>query len=252
MCLNLSTPGETRLLLDSRRVKRLMVRTESSPFRIVITTSATGAVVPRDTPFGQGLQSSDPLFRSATRSIMTGPGYGGKDPGTVHSNVVGRKVTLDITKRVGSVLVGGGIQVHYTRTGNVRISLSTHSYMVNRVRADILLLIRVNTNPNEDVCGLETHLPDTASNSADAGKLAGLGNANGGHKGDTGPPAASLSVCSQESHRFVDTVQKCILPVMKKKTFTVRDGGIKHDPFKVLFGANILGILVEVGYCSNT
>ena len=35
------------------------------------------------------------------------------------------------------------------------------------------------------------------------------------------------------------------------KTFTVRDGGVKSGPFKVLLGANIPGILVEVGYCSN-
>lgn len=50
---------------------------------------------------------------------------------------------------------------------------------------------------------------------------------------------------------LADTVQKCTLSVMKEKTFTVRDGGVKSGPFKVLLGANIPGILVEVGYCSN-
>ena len=177
MRLDLSAPDKTRLLLDFRQVKRFMVKTESSPFRIVITTSATDAAMPRGISFGQGLQSSDPLFRFATRSIMIDPGHGGKDPGT--------------------------------------------------------------------------YFPDTASSSADAGKLAGLENANGGHKGDTGSPAASSSVRSQESRRLADTVQKCTLSVMKEKTFTVRDGGVKSGPFKVLLGANIPGILVEVGYCSN-
>lgn len=115
----------------------------------------------------------------------------------------------------------------------------------------MLLSIHVNASPNENACGLETYFPDTASSSADAGKLAGLENANGGHKGDTGSPAASSSVRSQESRRLADTVQKCTLSVMKEKTFTVRDGGVKSGPFKVLLGANIPGILVEVGYCSN-
>ena len=251
MRLDLSAPDKTRLLLDFRQVKRFMVKTESSPFRIVITTSATDAAMPRGISFGQGLQSSDPLFRFATRSIMIDPGHGGKDPGTRHIGVIDREVTLDIAKRVGSILAGKGIQVHYTRTDNTWVSLSTRSYMANQARADVLLSIHVNASPNENACGLETYFPDTASSSADAGKLAGLENANGGHKGDTGSPAASSSVRSQESRRLADTVQKCTLSVMKEKTFTVRDGGVKSGPFKVLLGANIPGILVEVGYCSN-
>ena len=238
MRLDLSAPDKTRLLLDFRQVKRFMVKTESSPFRIVITTSATDAAMPRGISFGQGLQSSDPLFRFATRSIMIDPGHGGKDPGTVHNGVIEREVTLDIAKRVGSILAGKGIQVHYTRTDNTWVSLSTRSYMANQARADVLLSIHVNASPNESACGLETYFPDTASSSADAGKLAGLENANGGHKGDTGSPAASSSVRSQESRRLADTVQKCTLSVMKEKTFTVRDGGVKSGPFKVLLGAN--------------
>ena len=188
MRLDLSAPDKTRLLLDFRQVKRFMVKTESSPFRIVITTSATDAAMPRGISFGQGLQSSDPLFRFATRSIMIDPGHGGKDPGTVHNGVIEREVTLDIAKRVGSILAGKGIQVHYTRTDNTWVSLSTRSYMANQARADVLLSIHVNASPNENACGLETYFPDTASSSADAGKLAGLENANGGHKGRYGIP----------------------------------------------------------------
>ena len=285
MRLDLSAPDKTRLLLDFRQVKRFMVKTESSPFRIVITTSATDAAMPRGISFGQGLQSSDPLFRFATRSIMIDPGHGGSRPGARYEGiaekdinlaitlklkeyleqsdveviltrdddkgVIEREVTLDIAKRVGSILAGKGIQVHYTRTDNTWVSLSTRSYMANQARADVLLSIHVNASPNKNACGLETYFPDTASSSADAGKLAGLENANGGHKGDTGSPAASSSVRSQESRRLADTVQKCTLSVMKEKTFTVRDGGVKSGPFKVLLGANIPGILVEVGYCSN-
>ena len=88
MRLDLSALDKIRLLLDFRQVKRFMVKTESSPFRIVITTSATDAAMPRGISFGQGLQSSDPLFRFATRSIMIDPGHGGKDPGTVHNGVI--------------------------------------------------------------------------------------------------------------------------------------------------------------------
>ena len=251
MRLDLSAPDKTRLLLDFRQIKRFMVKTESSPFRIVITTSAADAAMPRGIPFGQGLQSSDPIFRFATRSVVIDPGHGGKDPGTVHNGVVEREVTLDIAKRVGAILAGKGIQVRYTRTDNTWVSLSTRSYIANQARADVLLSIHVNASPNENACGLETYFPGTASSSADAGKIAGRENANGGHKGDAGSPAAASSVRNQESRRLADTIQKCTLSVMKEKTFTVRNGGVKSAPFKVLLGANMPGVLVEVGYCSN-
>ena len=164
----------------------------------------------------------------------------------MHNGVIEREVTLDIAKRVGSILAGKGIQVHYTRTDNTWVSLSTRSYMANQARADVLLSIHVNASPNENACGLETYFPDTASSSADAGKLAGLENANGGHKGDTGSPAASSSVRSQESRRLADTVQKCTLSVMKEKTFTVRDGWVMSVPFKVELGAKLRPIMDEV------
>ncbi|WP_308774401.1 N-acetylmuramoyl-L-alanine amidase [uncultured Bilophila sp.] len=250
MRLDLSAPDKTRLLLDFRQVKRFMVKTESSPFRIVVTTSATDAAMPCGIAFGQGLQSSDPLFRFAARTVVLDPGHGGKDPGTVHNGIVEREVTLDIAKRVGNILAGKGIQVRYTRTDNTWVSLSTRAYMANQARADALLSIHVNASPNESACGLETYFPDTAASNADANKLVGLENANGGHKGDVSPASAS-SVRSQESRRLADTVQKCALSVMKEKSFTVRDGGVKSGPFRVLLGANIPGVLVEVGYCSN-
>ena len=82
MRLDLSAPDKTRLLLDFRQVKRFMVKTESSPFRIVITTSATDAAMPRGISFGQGAASSDPAFRFATPIHHDDPGHGGKDPGT--------------------------------------------------------------------------------------------------------------------------------------------------------------------------
>mgnify|MGYP000340933932 CR=1 FL=1 len=67
----------------------------------------------------------------------------------------------------------------------------------------------------------------------------------------TGSPAASSSVRSHGIPPPRRHGPKCTLSVMKEKTFTVRDGGVKSGPFKVLLGANIPGILVEVGYCSN-
>lgn len=251
MRLDLSAPDKTRLLLDFRQVRRFMVKTESSPFRIVITTSATDAAMPRGIAFGQGLQSSDPLFRFATRTVVLDPGHGGKDPGTVHNGVIEREVTLDISKRVGNILAGKGIQVQYSRTDNTWVSLSTRAYMTNQARADVLLSIHVNASPNESACGLETYFPDTAASNADASKVVGLENANGGHKGDAVSPASASSVRSQESRRLADIVQKCTLSVMKEKSFAVRDGGVKSGPFRVLLGANIPGVLVEVGYCSN-
>lgn len=249
MRLDLSAPDKTRLLLDFRTLKRFTVRTDSSPFRLVITASATDAGLPKGIPVGKGLQSRDPFFRLSGRTVMLDPGHGGKDPGTSHNGLVEREVTLDMAKRVGARLAQRGIRVVYTRTDNTWVSLGTRSYKANQSRADALVSIHVNASLNESACGLETYFPDRAGNQ-DTVKLAGLENANGDHKNgaDASSPHPSRA---QESRRLADTLQKCALSLMKEKTFSVRDGGVKAGPFKVLLGAAMPGVLVEVGYCSH-
>ena len=253
MRLDLSAPDKTRLLLDFRQVKRFMVKTESSPFRIVITTSATDAAMPRGISFGQGLQSSDPLFRFATRSIMIDPGHGGKDPGTVHNGVIEREVTLDIAKRVGSILAGKGIQVHYTRTDNTWVSLSTRSYMANQARADVLLSIHVNASPKPEVSGVETYYLDLAG-TKDSVRLAAVENAGSNRGlGEMEEILADMLLDSrmQESRRLASSVQTQTLAQLKKRGQPAKSGGTKGAPFHVLIGSSMPGVLVEVGYCTN-
>ena len=253
MRLDLSAPDKTRLLLDFRQIKRFMVKTESSPFRIVITTSATDAAMPRGISFGQGLQSSDPLFRFATRSIMIDPGHGGKDPGTVHNGVVEREVTLDIAKRVGAILAGKGIQVHYTRTDNTWVSLSTRSYMANQARADVLLSIHVNASPKPEVSGVETYYLDLAG-TKDSVRLAAVENAGSNRGlGEMEEILADMLLDSrmQESRRLASSVQTQTLAQLKKRGQPAKSGGTKGAPFHVLIGSSMPGVLVEVGYCTN-
>ena len=249
MRLDLSAPDKTRLLLDFRKVSRFTVKTESSPFRIIITTAETDAALPRGIVFGRGLQSSDPLFRFATRTVMIDPGHGGKDPGTVHNNIVEREITLDIAKRVGKILAAKGVLVQYTRSDNTWVSLETRSYKANQARADMLLSIHVNANPAETACGLETYLADASASTTEAGKLAGVENANGAAKADAATSASAAQ--GQEARHLAETVHKCSLSVIREKGFSVRDGGVKSAPFKVLLGASMPGVMVEVGYCSN-
>lgn len=248
MRLDLASPNKTRLLLDFRTLKRFTVQTASSPFRLVLTTSATDAALPRGITVGKNLQSTDPLFRFSARTVVLDPGHGGKDPGTIHNGLVERDVTLDMAKRVGALLAKRGINVLHTRTDNTWVSLSTRSYIANQARADVLVSIHLNASLNENASGLETYFP-ARSGSSDTAKLAGLENANGDHKGTT--PASLQPTRAQESRRLADIIQKCTLSLMKEKAFAVHDGGVKPGPFKVLLSSAMPGVLVELGYCSN-
>ena len=247
MRLDLSAPDKTRLLLDFRNVRKFMVRTESSPFRLILMTSASDTALPRGIPFGRGLQSGDPLLKLAMRTVIIDPGHGGKDPGTIHNELVERDVTLDIAKRVGALLAAKGVQVCYTRTDNTWVSLDTRAYKANQVRADILLSIHLNANTVDTPCGLETYIADATASTPEAGKVAGMENDAGGLKNVASPGSAQV----QDSRHLAETVQRCSLSFLKEKGFTVHDGGVKSAPLKVLLGAAMPGILVEVGYCSN-
>ena len=248
--MDLSPPEATRLLLDFSRLRRFTVRTEK-PSRLVITAAATDAALPKGIAVGQGIQSTDPLFRFSSCVVMLDPGHGGKDPGSFHNGIVERDVTLDLAKRVGAFLANQGVDVRYTRTDNTWVSLDTRCYMANKARADFFVSIHVNANPNESACGVETYFMDTAA-TADAARLAGVENANGPKTGTESSPAASLAGTRVGASRnMAEIVQKAILARLKGKEPPVRDGGIKAAPLKVLLGINMPGVLVEAGYCSN-
>ena len=162
-------------------------------------------------------------------------------------------MTLDLAKRVGSILAAHGMDVKYTRFSNRWVSLDERADKVRTTRADLFISIHVNANPSPQVQGFETYYLDFARTSA-ASRLAAVENALKGRSAasrENLPASKLFQVQQQESARLARNIQSTTLGVLRKKKYATVDGGIKTAPFHVLRKSGVPGVLIEVGYCTN-
>ena len=188
------------------------------------------------------------------QTVFIDAGHGGKDPGTLHNDIMERDLVLDIARRVGRLLSANGLEVIYSRQGDQSVPLSARPQKANAARADLFVSIHVNANNDASVSGFETFYLDIARN-AQAARTATLENAASDRKlGDMQSVLADvmLNARTEESGRLAGDIQRTALARLSRRGFEVKDGGTKAAPFHVLIGAGMPAVLVEVGYCTNT
>ena len=189
----------------------------------------------------------------SVRRVFIDAGHGGRDPGTIHNDVVERNITLDIALRLGRLLEDNGLEVVYSRRKNVAVDLRDRTAKANRSGADLFVSIHVNAHENSAINGFETYYLDISrdpravrvasqENSRNGRNLSGVQNML---------PDGLLSVRHYESRRLAADIQRRSLARLKKHGYSVRDNGTRAAPFIVLLGARMPCVLVEVGYCSN-
>lgn len=260
--VDMASTGHTRMLLDFTDLKRFTVKTENSPFRLIISATDSEGTLPNGKALGETIEErarggpqSDIAAQLGlgVRTVIVDPGHGGNDPGTEHNGVVERIVTLHVAKKVADELRRMGFNARLTRSANERVELQERATLANSAKGDVLISIHVNASATPDTQGFETYFLDFAS-STSAGRLAAVENSIvDKNLGDMERIMADLMLGArtQESRRLATAVQSGTVQYMRKKKLAIRDGGLRSAPFHVLLGAAMPGILVELGYCTN-
>lgn len=187
------------------------------------------------------------------KTIMLDAGHGGKDPGAMAGGIVERQFTLDMGKRVGTLLAKEGFTVLYTRTGNKYISLQDRPDIANDKKADLFVSLHVNANKNPTVHGLETYYLDEAKTQDAAVVAARENSVSVKNISDLQFILTDLmlSYKVKESRHLARCVHKGILQRLRGAKMRVHDNGVRSAPFYVLMGARMPAILVEFGYITN-
>jgi len=261
-----ATPaGATRVTLELSRLARFQVSPGNTPETLVIEAAsregrlpegkAAGATV-RPPKRGTSAMAGDLAMQLglSVRTIVLDAGHGGSDPGAIGNGLIEKQVTLDMTKRVASRLQKKGFRVRTVRDTDVRVSLRDRTKFANKVKGDLFLSIHVNANTTPDISGVETYYLNFASSKA-ASRVAAVENAVEDHNlGSLEEMLANimLGARTQESKRLAYNVQESMLAALKKKRFVVVDGGVRSAPLYVLMRSGMPGVLVEIGYCSNS
>jgi N-acetylmuramoyl-L-alanine amidase len=231
-----------------------------SPFRLVFDIHPTSSVeVP--TPPVQGAQRAP-----GVHTIVIDPGHGGQETGAIGPGGVQEKeLTLELARELAAKLGRLGVQTVLTRTDDTLMALDARSAIANQNRADLFISIHLNSSLGTGASGTETYFLSPQASDPRAASSAAAENtppsapATSDAAGGAGAPSATeqqdvdlilwdlaQSRHLAESQRFANMIQAQL-----NEALQIKDRGVKQAPFRVLKGATMPAVLVELGFINN-
>jgi N-acetylmuramoyl-L-alanine amidase len=194
--------------------------------------------------------------QEAFRTIVIDPGHGGAEVGAVGpTGLTEKELVFDIANRLSDLIVQRlGLEVRLTRDGDVYKALEDRTAFANNLKADVFVSIHANSYRGRGVHGAETFFLSDRATDDDARRVALIENDALELQG----PAAGddeLQMLLWDMAQTAHLQESGVLAEMIQTNFNLLGGttdrGIKQAPFRVLKGANMPAVLVEVGFLSN-
>jgi N-acetylmuramoyl-L-alanine amidase len=176
-----------------------------------------------------------PRSRRKTDLVLLDPGHGGEDPGAIsRRHVEESRVTMDVARRVGKLLSGRGVAVRFTRDGNTALGLEERIAINRKLKPDAFVAIHVNATVNAAVNGIETFIMAAPGYSATAGGREDEREYDGNRNGVL-------------NTRLAFAIQDNLLAYTGAD-----DRGVKRARFAVIKNSPVPGVLVEMGFLTNS
>ncbi len=193
-------------------------------------------------------------FPLAVRRVVLDAGHGGSDPGAVAGGILEKEITLDIGRRLRTLLETNGFEVVVTRDGDRTIALRDRARLANDSRSDIFVSIHVNAIvKHTESRGIETYYLG-ATDDPSLTKLAAAENRVSGYSvADMRNLLEGVYAGARrdESHELATAVQKQLYSTLRADDPRLENWGVKRAPFLVLVGTDMPAVLAEVGCISN-
>jgi len=90
------------------------------------------------------------------KTVIIDPGHGGKDKGAYWYGISEKTLTLDVAKKVETLLINRGIKVLMTRKSDHYVSIQDRASIANKYSNAIFVSIHFNAHTNSSVKGIET------------------------------------------------------------------------------------------------
>ena len=201
------------------------------------------AIVRKGTPYVSRLDFDKTLIPlalvrgkkpSPIRSVTIDCGHGGTDKGASGKFSHEKHITLRIGLRVAQILRNCGYRVNLTRTKDLFLPLPERCRIQRAARSDLFVSIHINAAQDKSLSGIETFaLTPSGASSTSGGK--GQNARFNGNRFDG------------ENLFLAYSIQSALL----RRTGAV-DRGVKRARFAVLKDINAPGVLVELGFVSNS
>jgi len=223
------------------------------------TPPGSGALPPPAAPGSTPAPLPPPVpepRKRAAFTVVVDAGHGGEETGAKGpSGLLEKDVTLDVARRVKARLMSDdGTAVYLTRDDDRKVPLDDRTALANHEKADLFVSIHANSSRRDSARGSETYFLSYQATDDDARALAALENDTLGiERGVTAQSGLDLvlwdlaqSAFLKESSDLAEEIQDRL-----NDTLGVRNRGIKQAPFRVLMGATMPAVLVEIAFISS-
>ena len=239
--------GTTRLVIDllAAGAETLTPGAPAAP-PAPPTPPATGAGDPGPAP-------SLPPPPGGLRTIVIDPGHGGEANGTEGpGGTLEKTVTLQVSRRLKALLEGRlGLRVILTREDDRTLDQDERAAIGNNNRADLFVSIHANAAVRPTVKGAEVYYLSVDRASLESRRAIQQPDALPQLGGGTRAIELILWETAQLRHLEQSATFAALVESALRGKVEMSPRPVQQAPFRVLVGANMPAVLVEIGYLSN-
>ena len=186
---------------------------------------------------------------------MIDPGHGGENPGARGGGgALEKDVTLSIARKLKAELVNArGLQVFLTRDRDLDVGLDERTAIANNYKADLFVSIHANASRARGAKGSEVYFLSYQASDDESRWVAQTEGAAEPVAGAA--PGSDLALILWDMAQAEHLEESSALASRIQEELAVVTGsegrGVKQAPFRVLVGAAMPAILVEVAFISN-
>ena len=244
-----------------RRFKTMTASEQAGPARLVLEFQAAPLAVvapPPGTAPGSAPFKGGPSEGGGLRTVVIDPGHGGAEVGAMGpGGTLEKDVTLAIGRKLRSALANGlGVQAFLTRDKDQEVALDDRTAFANNYKADLFVSIHANASAARGARGSEVYFLSYQASDEESRRLAQS------EGGEILPGAAGFAGTSDLALILWDMAQAEHLEESSALATRINEElaevtgsqgrGIKQAPFRVLVGAGMPAVLVEIAFISNT
>jgi N-acetylmuramoyl-L-alanine amidase len=196
-----------------------------------------------------------PTPAAGIRTVVIDPGHGGDEHGARGAKgTLEKDVTLAVARRLKAAIEARlGTRVLLTRDDDRTVPLDERAALANNNKADLFISLHANASPAASASGAEVFYLSLERQGEEARRLAEAERVSmpvfGGGTRDI-----DVMLWQMAQARYIEqsAAVAALVEEELRRAIPMGPSAIQQGPFRVLVGANMPAVLVELGYLSNT
>jgi N-acetylmuramoyl-L-alanine amidase len=263
------TPNTVRLATGPKyaihRVSTSQPDASSSRLVVELLTAAAAALpipvpspppTPTPTPPApDAAPPANPTPATGVRTVVIDAGHGGDELGAQGKNgTLEKDVTLSVARRLRALIESRlGLRVFLTRDDDRTLALDDRSAYANSQKADVFVSFHANASVQRAAKGAEVYFLSLDRADTESRRMADTATGTALPVLGGGTRTIDLILWETAQARYLE--QSSLLANLIEQSLRSRiemsTRAVQQAPFRVLVGANMPAVLVEIGYLSN-